>query len=166
MAGNNRNIYTNQTMNKSELLKLSNTICAGNIREDMNLFDMASFKEFRHSAIIGFLLNRKEHGKRLHLDSFLERVLSEHASSGETPPFSTNNIEIRCEAKVECGGNPRPIDILVRCEKAALIIENKCRGASDQDAQIVDYWEGVKKQYGLKDEKIYVLYIPPLEFVR
>lgn len=149
-------------MNKSELLKLSNTICAGIIREDMNLFDMASFKEFRHSAIIGFLLNRKEHGNRLHLKSFLERVLPEHVLSEEKSPFSTDAAEIRCEAEVECGGRRRPIDILVRSENAALIIENKCRGASDQDAQIVEYWKGVQKRYGLNDEQIYVLYIPPL----
>lgn len=138
------------------LLEMSDRLCAGCEQVDKNLFEMANLKEYRHSAILGYLLNRKEQGQRVHLNSFLARVF------GARKPALAGEVEICCEKWVGCSKEKRPIDILVTAEKFALIIENKCRGASDQDTQIFDYWSGVKKERGFDEKDIYVVYLPPL----
>jgi hypothetical protein len=118
---------------------------------------MANLKEYRHSAILGYLLDRKEHGYRIHLKKFLHRL-------NIAGNFQFGEMDVFCESKVDCGnGTCRPIDILLTSKEKdfALIIENKCRGASDQDAQICDYWRGVKNG-GFDEKGMYVLYLPPL----
>lgn len=141
----------------NELFKFKDIIENNNFQADENLFEMASIKEYRHSAILGYLLNQKVHGEKIHLKSFFQRIF------GEVVPRLTGDIKIECERSVKANGRTRPIDILVSSEDFALIIENKCRGAEDQENQICDYWEGVK---GLNnkytEENIYVLYLPPM----
>ena len=121
-----------------------------NFQADENLFEMASIKEYRHSAILGYLLNQEVHGEKIHLKSFFQRIF------GEVVPCPTGDITIECEKSVTANGRTRPIDILVSSKDFALIIENKCRGAKDQENQICDYWEGVKG-LGYTEEKIYIL---------
>ena len=146
-------------MNDSSMNKLFEAIVENNnFQADENLFEMASIKEYRHSAILGYLLNQEVHGEKIHLNSFFQRIF------GEVVPRLTGDITIECEKSVTANGRTRPIDILVSSSKDkdfALIIENKCRGAEDQENQICDYWEGVKG-LGYTEENIYVLYLPPM----
>ena len=137
-----------------EFLEMGKKICDGSDAVDKNLFEMANLKEYRHSAILGYLLNRREQGQKIHLKSFLCRVFS------KAIPIK-GDLNVECEKSIEVNGSKRPIDILVTAKDFALIIENKCRGASDQPSQICDYWEGVKNK-GFAEDKIYVLYLPPM----
>ena len=107
---------------------------------DKNLFEMASLKEFRHSAILGYLLSRKEHGRHVHLESLVKDIIPEASE------WNFAEAKVDCEFSVKVDERTRPIDILCRFDGKALIIENKCNGASDQHRQIADYWEGVKKK--------------------
>lgn len=45
-----------ETPKLTELLGLSDRLCAKDAREDKNLFEMADLEEFRHSSILGYLL--------------------------------------------------------------------------------------------------------------
>ena len=103
----------------NDLLKMSDKLCRDDEQADKNLFEMANFKEYRHSSILGYLLNRKEQGQRVHLASFLARIFDDRA------PVLDGEVEILCEERVACDNGKRPIDILVTVEKRfALIIEN------------------------------------------
>lgn len=42
-----------EIISSQRLLELSKTLCAEDVQEDKNLFEMADLKEFRHSAILG-----------------------------------------------------------------------------------------------------------------
>lgn len=150
----------NDTQEKlKNLLEVSRKLSDGGEPSDKNLFEMANLKEYRHSAILGYLLDRKEHGKRLHLKSFCRRLLGDRMSDGALSVH--DDATISCEKRVVCGQNgKRPIDILVETTGFALIIENKCRGALDQEAQISDYWKGVEQLDPQKS--IYVLYLPSM----
>lgn len=147
-------------MNKDKiksLLEMGGALSDGDEQTDKNLFEMANLKEYRHSAILGYLLGRKEQGKRVHLASFCNRLFG-----GKMPCVKFDDaVEVLCEEWVDCPNGKRPIDVLVKTNDFALIIENKCRGAHDQDAQICDYWDGVRK-CGFSEENMYVLYLPPL----
>lgn len=127
---------------------------------DKNLFEMASLKEFRHSAILGYILGRKENGRCVHLESLVKSILP-----GEEG-FDFEKPNVQCERQVDTGARKRPIDVLCSCGQKHLIIENKCNWASDQDNQIYDYWQGVKKEFKCNDEDIYVLYLPPLNNIK
>lgn len=148
-------------MNEREnLMALCKSLLGSNVPLDKNLFEMASLKEFRHSAILGYLLSRKEHGKYVHLKTLLALIMPPEIMSPESS-IDVDDATVECERMVGTSGRQRPIDILCRFGTRALIIENKCRGAVDQEKQIVDYWAGVKA-LGYKDEDIYVLYLPPM----
>ena len=143
-------------MNEREnLLALCKSLLDSDVPLDKNLFEMASLKEFRHSAILGYLLSRKEHGQYVHLKTLLAQVM---------PPelrIDVDGAKVEYEREVEMSGRKRPIDILCCFGNKALIIENKCTGAADKEKQIADYWAGVNA-LGYKDEDIYVLYLPPM----
>lgn len=148
-------------MNEREnLMALCKSLLGSNVPLDKNLFEMASLKEFRHSAILGYLLSRKEHGKYVHLKTLLALIMPPEIMSPESS-IDVDDATVECERMVGTSGRQRPIDILCRFGTKALIIENKCRGAADQEKQIADYWAGVKA-LGYKDEDIYVLYLPPM----
>jgi hypothetical protein len=140
----------------TDLLEISRKLCDDNYENDKNLFEMANIKEYRHSAILGYLIDRKERGHRIHLENFLRRLKFDDAVE------LSGKVDVFCEELIDCNNRRRPIDILVssKDKKFALIIENKCRGASDQDAQIRDYWCGVKNM-GFDEKGMYVLYLPP-----
>lgn len=144
-------------MNKTKidnLLDMSAALCTEQAEADKNLFEMANLKEYRHSAILGYLLNRMEQGQKVHLKSFLFRVFNKAISI-------KGDLNVECEKLIEVNESKRPIDILITAKDFALIIENKCRGASDQPSQIFDYWKGVKNM-GFADSDIHVLYLPPM----
>lgn len=150
---------TRETQEKKleELLDMSRKLSGGDEPFDKNLFEMANLKEYRHSAILGYLLNRKEHGKRVHLKTFCSRLLGDRMS--DLASEVNGDVKVSCEE--DCGQHGRRrIDILVETTGFALIIENKCRGALDQEDQISDYWDGVKQRHQEKD--MYVLYLPPM----
>lgn len=140
---------------KEELIKVYQKLIGDGVASDKNLFEMASLKEFRHSAILGYLLSRQEHGRFVHVESLVKRIVPDAVS------WSFDGTKVQCEFSVKTNNSKRPIDIFCQFGGKALIIENKCNGASDQDMQIVDYWNGVKK-LGYKDKDIYVLYLPPI----
>ena len=82
---------------KEELLKLYQTIFQDNgTPPDKNLFEMASLKEFRHSAILGYLLSRKEHGQCIHLKTLLGLIMPQDAL------VDVENVIVECERMVEC----------------------------------------------------------------
>jgi len=139
----------------NELIGLHEQLRLGNVQSDKNLFEMAPLKEFHHSAILGYLLDRQERGEHCNLNALLERIMPAGVD------FTTEKVSVRCEYAVSYEGRTRPIDILCEFDGKALIIENKCRGAGDQDRQIADYWNGVKG-LGYADQDIFVLYLPPL----
>lgn len=145
-----------KTMDSKELLDLYGKVSQKASIDDKNLFEMANLKEYRHSAILGYLLKKEEYGSQIHLKTFLTRIIQRNLD------FNVD-FEVECERTVSCGGSKRPIDVLVKAKDKsfALIIENKCRGAGDQEAQISDYWKGVKN-LNFDDSTIYVLYLPPM----
>lgn len=138
------------------LLEMGSVLAGINEQADKNLFEMANLREYRHSAILGYLLGREEHGNLAHLESFLKRLFPDGRR------LSTGKVYVACEKWVDCGATKRPIDVLVTTPDFALIIENKCCGASDQLGQIRDYWNGVCKEPNRKEQDIFVLYLPPL----
>jgi len=153
-------------MMTEELEKAYECLCAHASDDDKNLFEMASLKEFRHSAILGYLLSRKEGGRLRNLEALLQRVLP--LADGE---IDAEGAKVECERMVECDGRKRPVDVLCRFKNKALIIENKCRNAVDQERQIADYWAGVKaigydEKVSYEDKDIYVLYLPPMNDIK
>jgi len=118
---------------------------------EYNLFEAASMKEFRHSEILYRLLGYPIQGRLV----FLERFLNRLSVDTSTWKFDTGKVFLSREEHIE----GRPIDVLVRCATAAMIIENKCCNACDMDAQIKDYIENVKNQYAIAEDNLMCLYL-------
>lgn len=155
-------------LKKEDFLELGRKLNEGMSSDEATITNLLSFvdlKEYRHSAILGYLLGHPiaNHGL---LGSFLSRII--HADVVERMMDDPNRIEVTCERMVTVNGTRRPIDILCTFangdEKWALIIENKCRDAKDQTAQIRDYWAGICAE-GYAPANVYVLYLSSLDSV-
>lgn len=108
-----------------------------------NIFDIITDKWRRenfHSEILKFLLENCEDFFNDFLD-LIEIKNKEEYSNAEI----TNE-----EAK---------IDILIKSEKKAIIVENKINWASDQNEQLARYYKKIKDEYKKEVEKI--VYIAP-----
>jgi len=111
-----------------------------------NVLDEAGVNENSHSKIIGKILKYKDKGNFIHLNSFLKNV----------------KLDLRIEHPrifVEKGR----LDISILDKSFALVIENKVHNAVDQDKQISNYVEFLKKQ-GYQINQIYVIYLTRLGF--
>lgn len=155
-------------LKKEDFLELGKKLNEGMSSGDASMVNLLSFvglKEYRHSAILGYLLGIPiaDHGL---LGGFLSRII--HADVVERMMADSSQIEVTCERMVTVNGTQRPIDILCTFangdEKWALIIENKCCGARDQTDQIHDYWTGICAE-GYAPANVYVLYLSSLDSV-
>lgn len=115
--------------------------------DDFNIFELMSDKFYRenfHSEILKFLLENYEE----FFDNFLELI----------------NIKDKKEyLNAEITNEEARIDILIKSEKKAIIVENKINWAPDQIEQLARYYEKVKNghngEQGREVEKI--VYITP-----
>jgi len=113
-----------------------------------NFFKVISnqyYKENFHSDILKFLLEEYPN----FLDNFLELIGADKNNY--------KNVDKNCFVFREEGR----IDVLIKSNTHAIIIENKINWADDQDAQIYRYYKYVKETLNLEVEKI--VYLTPLE---
>jgi hypothetical protein len=116
----------------------------GKLPHHFNLLDLCGgVNEPKHSAFLSTLLSYKEEGCYPFLASFLAAMGFEGLAF-DNPIL---NYEI---------GN---IDVLVKDEKKALIVENKCNEAVDQASQLMRYIQAMQDE-GFALDKIFVLYLP------
>lgn len=110
---------------------------------NFNIFDIITDKWKRenfHSEILKFLLENYEE----FFDNFLELIKIKDKK--EYSNAEITNEEAR-------------IDILIKSEKKAIIVENKINWAPDQNEQLAKYYKKVKDEYKKEVEKI--VYIVP-----
>lgn len=110
---------------------------------DFNIFDIITDKWKRenfHSEILKFLLENYE----VFFNNFLELINIKDKK--EYLNAEITNEEVR-------------IDILIKSEKKAIIVENKINWAPDQNEQLAKYYKKVKDEYKKEVEKI--IYIVP-----
>ena len=151
------NLYSSMNNYNKEVINLISNLEKENIKryEDIlekqgaklnfNIFDIITDKwkrENLHSEILKFLLENYEEFFDNFLD-FIEIKNKEEYSNSEI----TNE-----EAK---------IDILIKSENKAIIVENKINEAPDQNEQLARYYKKVKYEYKKEVEKI--IYIVPSE---
>jgi len=123
----------------------------GKLPYHINLIDELHANENAHSRILEKLLNQKTHnGKFEILESFIDYLKEKGGDSFNT--ISIENPQITQEKE--------RIDLWIRDENYAIIIENKIHWASDQEAQIERYIE-TTKNYNYKEKQIFVIYLPP-----
>lgn len=110
---------------------------------DFNIFDIITDKwkkENFHSEILKFLLENYEE----FFNNFLELI----------------NIKDKKEySNAEITNEEARIDILIKSENKAIIVENKINWAPDQNEQLAKYYKKVKYEYKKEVEKI--IYIVP-----
>ncbi len=110
---------------------------------DFNIFDIITDKwkkENFHSEILKFLLENYE----VFFNNFLELI--DIKDKKEYSNAEITNEEAR-------------IDILIKSENKAIIVENKINWAPDQNEQLAKYYKKVKDEYKKEVEKI--IYIVP-----
>ena len=151
------NLYSSMNNYNKEIINLISNLKKENIdaykeildkqgnKLKFNIFDIITDKWRRenfHSEILKFLLENYEDFFNDFLD-LIEIKNKEEYSNAEI----TNE-----EAK---------IDILIKSEKKAIIVENKINWASDQNEQLARYYKKIKDEYKKEVEKI--VYIAPSE---
>ncbi|MEX9883816.1 PD-(D/E)XK nuclease family protein [Providencia rettgeri] len=113
-------------------------------RRTANLIDVLGINENGHSAILSEILNFKEQGKYIFLESFINTFLDYDVV------FNHEKTSIEPEED--------RIDILIQDGKNCLIIENKINDAVDQQEQLKRYIDKCKGK-GYIDENIHLLYL-------
>ncbi|WP_010662938.1 PDDEXK-like family protein [Marinilabilia salmonicolor] len=115
----------------------------------INVFEQANPKENDNSRILASLLNQNENKQnRWVLKSFLDHLEKKKPSFH----FKIKKSEITTEKD--------RIDLLIRDEDFALIIENKFNYASDQPSQLARYIEVLKNsKRPCHDKNIFVIYL-------
>ena len=114
---------------------------------DFNIFDIITDKwkkENFHSEILKFLLENYE----VFFNNFLELI----------------NIKDKKEySNAEITNEEARIDILIKSEKKAIIVENKINWAPDQIEQLARYYEKIKNGYNGEQEREVekIVYIAP-----
>ena len=149
------NLYSSMNNYNIEVINLISNLKEENIKryEDIlekqgdklnfNIFDIITDKWKRenfHSEILKFLLENYE----VFFNNFLELI----------------NIKNKEEyLNAEITNEEARIDILIKSEKKAIIVENKINWAPDQNEQLAKYYKKVKDEYKKEVEKI--IYIVP-----
>ncbi|MDF9833599.1 hypothetical protein M2103_001826 [Ereboglobus sp. PH5-5] len=119
-------------------------------------------EETLHSEMLAALLNPESNGDlgTVLIETLLDELPRKVAWSSEAG--HGNKFIIELERRVACeGANERPIDILISWEgaeggKHAIIIENKLAGAVDQENQLNDYYDGLKREHFAVHGIIYI----------
>ena len=149
------NLYSSMNNYNIEVINLISNLKEENIKryEDIlekqgdklnfNIFDIITDKWKRenfHSEILKFLLENYE----VFFNNFLELI----------------NIKDKKEyLNAEITNEEAKIDILIKSENKAIIVENKINWAPDQNEQLAKYYKKVKDEYKKEVEKI--IYIVP-----
>lgn len=149
------NLYSSMNNYNIEVINLISNLKEENIKryEDIlekqgdklnfNIFDIITDKwkkENLHSEILKFLLENYE----VFFNNFLELI----------------NIKDKKEyLNAEITNEEARIDILIKSEKKAIIVENKINWAHDQNEQLARYYKKFKYEYKKEVEKI--IYIVP-----
>ena len=151
------NLYSSMNNYNKEVINLISNLEKENIKryEDIlekqgaklnfNIFDIITDKwkrENLHSEILKFLLENYEE----FFDNFLDFIKIKNKEE-------YSNAEITNEEA--------KIDILIKSENKAIIVENKINEAPDQNEQLARYYKKVKYEYKKEVEKI--IYIVPSE---
>lgn len=121
----------------------------------INLIDELHADENAHSRILGKLLQQKS-AKSTHfeiLESFLNFITENHRIKEDFRQITINKPVITQEIG--------RIDLWIRDEEYAIIIENKIGWAKDQPNQLERYIKRTKEQ-DFDEQQIYVLYLPPI----
>ena len=127
--------------------------------QDANRFNPLRFlktDETGISDILAFLLNPEEtHGQRdLFLNSFLKAI-------GRSDFLAYDKVEVVCEKMLQDSMRRHDIWLsgsLKGKRKWVVSIENKLRGAGDQNEQIADYWQDL--QCYASAENCHIVYLP------
>lgn len=151
------NLYSSMNNYNIEVINLISNLEKENIKRyeeilekqgdrlNFNIFDIITDKWKRenfHSEILKFLLENYEE----FFNNFLELI----------------NIKDKKEySNAEITNEEARIDILIKSEKKAIIVENKINWAPDQNEQLAKYYKKVKYEYKKEVEKI--IYIVPSE---
>ena len=151
------NLYSSMNNYNKEVINLISNLEKENIKryEDIlekqgaklnfNIFDIITDKwkrENLHSEILKFLFENYEE----FFDNFLDSIKIKNKKE-------YSNAEITNEEA--------KIDILIKSENKAIIVENKINEAPDQNEQLARYYKKVKYEYKKEVEKI--IYIVPSE---
>lgn len=126
--------------------------------KNFNVFSLPGFgyNELDHSAFLANLLNPK--GTHSQGAVFLRHFLKQLDSFDYENP---EDFKVAREAYVGVYGQ---IDILLEKEDACVIIENKIKNdPKDQDRQLERYYKYAKKERGLQDEQIKLIYLTPYD---
>ena len=124
--------------------------------KNFNVFSVPGFgyNELDHSAFLANLLNPK--GTHSQGAIFLRHFLTQFDS------FECENLEDFKVTREEDVGAYGQIDILLEKEDACIIIENKIKiNPKDEDRQLNRYYTYAKKEKGLQDEQIKLIYLTP-----
>ena len=124
--------------------------------KNFNVFSVPGFgyNELDHSAFLANLLNPK--GTHSQGAIFLRHFLT-HLDS-----FECENLEDFKVTREEDVGAYGQIDILLEKEDACIIIENKIKiDPEDRDRQLERYYKYAKKEKGLQNEQIKLIYLTP-----
>ena len=117
---------------------------------NINIIEELPANEVAHSRILAKLLQYKHNGRYVVLQSFLDYI------GDHFPDTQFNSIKIN---KPDITQETEHIDIWVRDETYAIIIENKINNAKDQDTQLATYIN--KTIYrGYNPNQIFVIYMP------
>ena len=127
--------------------------------QDANRFNPLRFlktDETGISDILAFLLNPEEtHGQRdLFLNSFFKAI-------GRSDFLAYDKVEVVCEKMLQDSMRRHDIWLsgsLKGKRKWVVSIENKLRGAGDQNEQIADYWQDL--QCYASAENCHIVYLP------
>lgn len=128
----------------------------------INLIDELHANENAHSRILEKLLSQKETTNNSYelLESFIQYIFENNKDKQDFQKIKINKPQITQEKK--------RIDLWVRDQNNyTIIIENKVHNAKDQgdgkkvEGGQLERYINTTKEYGFKEEQIYVLYLPP-----
>lgn len=118
------------------------------LASDFTMLELFNLNEMDFSRVFAFLLDpgAKHYQGRLFLDAFLQTV-------DELPCLKENNQDLRPSLKGKVSVTTEKyadengrIDILIEDENEAIAIENKIHYAKDQDQQLWNYYDWLKKE--------------------
>lgn len=124
-----------------------------NLPYNINVIDELHANENAHSRILRKLLQYQDSFYRYRI---LESLLHYISLLEGKEKFAKIDIQ-----KPDITSEKERIDLWIRdnSTKYAIILENKIKGAIDQDAQLARYIQSTR-QSGFKDDNIYVIYLP------
>lgn len=118
---------------------------------NLNIIDNLPVNELSHSRILAQLLQFRTGSKFVILQSLLNEIQRKH------PDTEFSRIQI---SQPKISQEKAHIDIWIRDEDYAIIVENKIYNAADQDAQISRYIDTTLGECHFPKERIFVIYLP------